>query len=141
MTITLGDIKKLCKEKGVSFRAASLFGASKIDSGKCDLFIETADKYYAVKLMQVGDAAERVYFNSLGGGYISVKEKNSVSDYAWVKPNFDKNTSGKETVCVLLLDSDVPATLVAKNSAMVVTSGAGAFGCKVYTPSAFVKLF
>lgn len=141
MTITLSDIKKLCKEKGISFRAAGLFGVSKNDSGKCDLFIETADKFYAVKLITLGSGARYVHLNNIGGGYISVKREKTAEDFMWVMPNFDSKKSDKPTEKVLLLDSDVHVTLKEKNSATTVTSGAAAFGCKVYCPSAFVKLF
>ena len=81
MTITLGDIKKICKEKGIAFRAGSLFGVSKNDSGKCDCFIDTADKSYAVKIISVGADARYVYFNNIGGGYISVKGVHGTEDF------------------------------------------------------------
>ena len=141
MTITLSDIKKLCKEKGLSFRAAGLFGVSKNDSGRCDFFIETADKFYAVKLITLGGGARYVHLNNVGGGYVSVKGDNGTDDFMWVMPNFDAKKSEKPLEKVLLLDSDVHVTLKEKNSATTVTSGAVAFGCKVYGPSAFVKLF
>lgn len=138
MTITLGDIKKICKEKGIAFRAGSLFGVSKNDSGKCDCFIDTADKSYAVKIISVGADARYVYFNNIGGGYISVKGVHGTEDFMWVKPDFDKKQEDAEAI--ILLDSDVSAIEVSKNAAVTVTSGAAAFGCKVYTPSAFLKL-
>ncbi len=141
MTITLNDIKKLCKDKNLSFRAAGLFGVSKNDSGKCDCFIETEDELYAVKFISLGGGASHVYFNNAGGGYISVKGEKGSRDYMWVKPDFEAKSGGRPTVPVLLLDSDVSAIEKAKNSATTVTSGATVFGCKVYTPSAFVKLF
>lgn len=141
MTITLSDIKKLCKEKGISFRAASLFGVSKNDSGRCDFYIETADKFYAVKFITLGSGARYVHLNNVGGGYVSVKGENATDDFVWVEPDFNAKKSEKPTEKVLLLDSDVHVTLKEKNSATTVTSGASAFGCKVYCPSAFVKLF
>ena len=141
MTITFGDVKKLCKEKGVSFRAASLFGASKNDSGKCDCFIETEDKFYAVKFITLGKDAKTVYFNSLGGKYVSVKGDKGMADFMWVAPKFDAKASDKAREEILLLDSDVTVIEKAKNAASTVSAGAKVFGAKVYTPSAFVKLF
>lgn len=133
----MGDIKKLCKEKNYGFRAGSLFGITKNDSGKCDFWVETADATYAVKVLSIGEDAERVYFYNVGG-YISVKGA-SVSDYMWVKPNFAAKTD-KETVNLLLLDHEVGAVEISKNAATTVTNGATVFGCKVYTPSGFAKL-
>ena len=140
MTITFGDLKKICKEKGVTFRAAGLFGPSKNDSGKCDCYIETEDKIYAVKFIALGNGARFVNFNNLGGGYVSVKGEDGTTDFMWVAPKASvKEDKPAETV--LLLDSDVIGTYKAKNSAMTLTSGASVFGYKVYTPSGFVKLF
>ena len=141
MTITLNDIKKLCKDKGHSFRAASLFGVSKNDSGKCDFYIETADRFYAVKFITLGSDARYVHLNNVGGGYVSVKGEKKTDEFMWVMPDFDAKKSDKPTEKVLLLSSDVHVTLKEKNSAVTVTSGASAFGCKVYSPSAFIKLF
>ena len=137
MAFSVGDIKKLCKEKNYGFRAGSLFGITKNDSGKCDFWVETADATYAVTVITVGDDAERVYFYNVGG-YVSVKGA-SVSDYMWVAPNFAAKAAG-ETVNVILLGRDVAATEISKNAATTVTNGATVFGCKVYTPAAFAKL-
>ncbi len=132
MAFSVNDIKKLCKEKNYGYRAGSLFGVTKNDSGKCDFTVETPGAIYAVKVIAVGDA-ERVYFCNVGG-YISVKGKE-VCDYMWVEPKFPENA-----VRVLLLDADVPSTELSKNAATTVTVGATAFGCKVYTPSSFAAL-
>ena len=140
MTITLSDIKKLCKEKGISFRAASLFGVSKNDSGKFDCYIEGNDCVYAVKFITLFSGATHACFNNVGGGYISAKGASSAEDYMWV-PLMAAKADGKTVVPVLLLDRDVIVTARAKNSATTVTAGATVFGCKVYTPSTFVKLF
>ncbi len=140
MTITFGELKKICKEKGVAFRAAGLFGASKNDSGKCDCYIETADKVYAVKFISLGNDADFVKFNNAGGGYVSVKGENGTSDFMWVAPKATVKAD-KPIDTVLLLDSDVICTYKAKNSAVTVTSGSAVFGYKVYTPSGFLKLF
>lgn len=140
MTFSMGEIKKLCKERGYTFRAASLFGISKNDSGKCDFFVETTDAVYAVKVLTLGEDAERVYFKNIGG-YITVKGASGETDYLWKEPDFAvKASSEKITVGILLLDRDAAATELSKNRAVTVTPGANAFGCRVYTPSAFVKL-
>ncbi len=141
MTITFGDLKKLCKEKGIPFRGTSLFGASKNDSGKYDCFIEAEDKIYAIKFITLGCDARHVYFNNIGGGYVSVKGEKTTTDFMWAEPKNTPKNESKPTVAVLLLSSDVSATLKSKNSASTVTAGSVAFGCKVYTPSTFVKLF
>lgn len=132
MAFSVSDIKKLCKEKNYGFRAGSLFGITKNDSGKCDFTVETPVATYAVKVIAVGDA-ERVYFHNVGS-YISVKGK-SVADYMWIAPKFPENA-----VRILLLDADVPSTEISKNAATTVTTGASVFGCKVYTPSTFENL-
>lgn len=140
MTFSMGEIKKICKERGCAFRAASLFGISKNDSGKCDFYVEAADAAYAVKVLTVGEDAERVYFKNVGG-YITVKGASGETDYLWKEPCFTAKMGGsKEPIGILLLDRDVPATELSKNCAVTVTSGAKVFGCRVYTPSAFVKL-
>lgn len=139
MTFSMGDFKKLCKEKGLTLRAG-LFGVSKNDSGKCDFAVETADTCYLVKVFAVGDDAERVYFKKVGG-YVTVKTARGSDDFLWVSPAFEsKMCAGKKNIKVLLLDNDVAATYLAKNSAVTVTPGASVFGCNVYTPSSFVKL-
>ena len=132
MAFSVSDIKKLCKEKGYGYHAGSLFGITKNDSGKCDLIVETPAATYAVKVITVGDA-EHVYFCNVGG-YISVKGKET-ADYMWVEPKFPA-----DAVRVLLLDAEIPSTELSKNAATTVTAGANVFGCKVYTPSAFVRL-
>lgn len=140
MTFSMGEIKKLCKERGYAFRAASLFGISKNDSGKCDFFVETADTVYAVKVLTLGEGAERVYFRNVGG-YITVKGASGETDYLWNKPDFAAKASGtKSAVGVLLFDRDAAATELSKNRVVTVTPGATAFGCRIYTPSAFEKL-
>lgn len=133
MAFSVSDIKKLCKEKNYDFHGGSLFGITKNDSGKCDCTVKTPSQTYAVKVITVGADAERVYFYNVGG-YISVKGK-SVDDYMWVAPKFPE-----DTVKVLLLDEEVPSIEISKNAATTVTAGATVFGCKVYTPAAFVKL-
>ena len=137
MAFSIGDMKKLCKEKNIGFRAGSLFGLTKNDSGKCDFFAETADTVYAVKVLTLGADAERVYFYNVGN-YISVKGK-TVTDYMWVRPNFTVK-SEKPCVPVLLLDGEVAATEISKNAATTVTNGSTVFGCKVYTPARFEAL-
>lgn len=133
MAFSMSDVKKLCKEKNYGFRAGSLFGITKNDSGKCDFVVETADKSYAVKVLTVGEDAKRVYFYNVGG-YISVKGA-AVTDYMWVAPKFSD-----KAVPVLLLSEEVAATEISKNAATTVTTGATVFGCKVYTPAAFAEL-
>ena len=140
MAFSVGEFKKFCKENGFSVRT-SLFGVSKNDSGKCDIYVETEDTLYAVKVFALGDGAERVYFKNVGG-YITVKGSRGERDYMWVKPNFEaKKSSTKKNVGVLLLDSDVAASYLAKNSAMTVTAPAKVFDCTVHTPTSFMKLF
>lgn len=139
MTFSIGEFKKFCKENGFTVRTG-LFGVSKNDSGKCDMYVETADTVYAVKVFTVGDGAERVYFKK-SGGYVTVKGSFGEKDYLWVKPDFDAKANGdKKNVGVLLLSDDVAATVLAKNSATTVTAGAKVFDCTVHTPSSFVKL-
>ena len=139
MTFSIGDFKKFCKDNGYGIRTG-LFGVSKNDSGKCDVYVETDDTVYAVKVFTVGDGAERVYFKNVGG-YVTVKCADKESDFLWVKPNFDAKSSGeKKNVGVLLLSDDVAATYIAKNSATTVTAGAKAFDTVVHTPSSFIKL-
>ena len=139
MAFSIGDFKKYCKENGFGIRTG-LFGVSKNDSGKCDMYVENEDTVYAVKVFTVGDGAERVYFRSVGG-YITVKGAFGENDYLWVEPDFGAKASGdKKTVCVLLLSDDVAATALAKNSATTVTAGAKVFGCAVHTPTSFIKL-
>ena len=139
MAFSIGEFKKFCKENGIGLRTG-LFGVSKNDSGKCDMYVETEETVYAVKVFTVGDGAERVYFKNVGG-YVTVKGTFGENDYLWVKPDFDAKASGKKTVGVLLLSDDVAATELAKNRATIVTAGAKAFGCVIHTPSSFVKLF
>ncbi|MBE6680218.1 MAG: hypothetical protein E7598_06840, partial [Ruminococcaceae bacterium] len=79
MTFSVGDFKKFCKEKGYGVRTP-LFGVSKNDSGKCDIFVETDDTLYSVKVFSVGSDAERIYFKKVGG-YVTVKGKNGETDY------------------------------------------------------------
>ena len=140
MTFSMGEIKKICKDRGYTFRAASLFGISKNDSGKCDFFVETEKIVYAVKVLALGAGAERVYFKNVGG-YITVKGASGETDWLWKEPNFTaKANDAKPTVGILLFDCDAAATELSKNRVVTVTPGATAFGCRVYTPSAFVKL-
>lgn len=140
MAFSMSEIKKLCKDYGHTFRAASLFGISKNDSGKCDFFVETPAALYAVKVLTLGADAERVYFKHVGG-YITVKGTTEETDYLWCEPDFSARTSGdKPVVGILLLDGDVAATELAKNRATTVTAGAKVFGMRVHTPSSFVKL-
>ena len=140
MIFSMGEIKKICKASGYTFRAASMFGISKNDSGKCDFYVETADVTYAVKVLTLGEDAERVYFKNVGG-YITVKGASGETDYLWKAPDFTaKANDGKETVGILLLDREAAVTELSKNRVVTVTSGATAFGCRVYTPAAFVKL-
>lgn len=140
MAFSIGEFKKFCKGSNIALKTG-LFGVSKNDSGKCDMYVETADTAYAVKVLTLDSGANRVYFRNVGG-YITVKHSGGESDYMWVKPNFDaKAVSGKKNVGVILLDSEVPATYLAKNSATTVTAGSTVFGCTVHTPSSFMKLF
>ena len=140
MDFSIGDFKKFCKENGLTLRTG-LFGVSKNDSGRCDMYVETADTLYSVKVFTLDDGAERIYFKNVGG-YITVKHSKGESDYMWVKPNFDAKSDGnKKNVGILLLDKDVAATELAKNSAVTVTSGATVFGCVIHTPSSFMRLF
>lgn len=140
MAISLGGIKKLCKEKGYAFRAASLFGIGKNDSGKCDFYVETPDTYYAVKVLTLGEDAHRVYFHRVGG-YLTVKGEGGDSDYMWVRPDFPaEGPNGKPCVGLLLLDGEVPTLEIGKGCVTTVTPGSRAFDCKVYTPATFEKL-
>ena len=131
MAVSLGEIKKMCKEKGDGFRAASLFGIGKNDSGKCDFFVTTSDAAYAVKVLTLGEGAAR--------GYFPVKTAAGDEDYMWVRPNFPEAEGGKPCTPVLLLDGEVPALEIGRGSATTVTSGARVFDCRVYTPAAFEK--
>ena len=140
MDFSIGDFKKYCKENGLALRTG-LFGISKNDSGKCDMYIEKDNVVYSVKVFTLDEGAERIYFKN-AGGYITVKHAHGESDYMWVKPNFEAKTDqNKINVGILLLDKDIAATELAKNSAVTVTAGAKAFGCVVHTPSSFMKLF
>lgn len=140
MAFSLSEFKKFCKENGYSIRT-SLFGISKNDSGKCDIYVETEDTLYSVKVFAVGDDAERIYFKNVGG-YITVKGKSGETDYMWVMPNFEaKQSSGKKNVGILLVDHDIAASYLAKNSVMTVTAPAKVFDCTVHTPTSFMKLF
>ncbi|MBQ4557315.1 MAG: hypothetical protein IJA60_06695 [Clostridia bacterium] len=134
MTFSMGELKKFCKENGFTLRAG-LFGISKNDSGKCDIYIETPKSGYSVKVIAVGDDAERIYFKKIGG-YITVKGKSGETDYMWVHPAFDAKAANQ----VLLLDHDIAATELSKNCAVTVPAGCKAFGCTVHTPSSFLKL-
>lgn len=138
MAVSLGEIKKMCKEKGDGFRAASLFGIGKNDSGKCDFFVTTSDAAYAVKVLTLGEDAQRVYFYR-DRGYFTVKTAAGDKDYMWVRPNFPEADGGKPCTPVLLLDGEVPALEIGRGSATTVTSGARVFDCRVYTPAAFEK--
>lgn len=138
MAVSLGEIKKMCKEKGDGFRAASLFGIGKNDSGKCDFFVTTSDTAYAVKVLTLGEDAQRVYFYR-DRGYFTVKTAAGDKDYMWVRPNFPEAEGGKPCTPVLLLDGEVPALEIGRGSATTVTSGARVFNCRVYTPAAFEK--
>lgn len=131
MAVSLGEIKKMCKEKGDGFRAASLFGIGKNDSGKCDFFVTTSDAAYAVKVLTLGEDAQRVYFYR-DRGYFTVKTAAGDEDYMWVRPNFPEAEGGKPCTPVLLLDGEVPALEIGRGSATTVT-------CRVYTPAAFEK--
>ena len=93
MAVSLGEIKKMCKEKGDGFRAASLFGIGKNDSGKCDFFVTTSDAAYAVKVLSLGEDAQRVYFYR-DRGYFTVKTAAGDEDYMWVRPNFPEAEGG-----------------------------------------------
>ncbi len=140
MAFSVGEFKKFCKENGYGIRT-SLFGVSKNDSGKCDIYVETADTLYSVKVFSVGDDAERIYFKKVGG-YITVKGTCGETDYMWVKPNFEaKQSSTKKNVGILLLDRDIAASYLAKNSVMTVIAPANVFECTVHTPTSFMKLF
>ena len=140
MTFSMGAIKQICKEKNYAFRAASLFGISKNDSGRCDFYVETADAYFAVKVFSTGADAQRVYFKNVGG-YVTVRSADGDTDYLWVKPDFSaKGETDKPIRAVLLLDHDVPALALSKNRAETVTAGTLVFDCRVYTPTAFLKL-
>lgn len=140
MTLTMHDVKQICKEKKYAFRAASLFGISKNDSGRCDFYVETADAYFAVKVFSTGERAQRVYFKNVGG-YVTVRAEDGDTDYLWVKPDFSaKDKTAKPIRGILLLDHDVPALVLSKNRSETVTAGTDVFGCRVYTPSAFLKL-
>ena len=139
MAVSLGGLKKLCREKGDGFRAASLFGIGKNDSGKCDFFVTTAPAAYAVKVLTVGADAVRVYFYR-DRGYFTVKGASGETDCMWVRPNFPAQEDGKPCIPVLLLDGEVPALEIGRGSATTVTSGARVFDCRVYTPAAFEKL-
>ena len=123
MAVSLGEIKKMCKEKGDGFRAASLFGIGKNDSGKCDFFVTTSDAAYAVKVLTLGEDAQRVYFYR-DRGYFTVKTAAGDEDYMWVRPNFPEAEGGKPCTPVLLLDGEVPALEIGRGSATTVTSGA-----------------
>lgn len=134
----MGELKKFCKENGFALRAG-LFGISKNDSGKCDIYIETPKHGYSVKVLTVGDDAERIYFKNVGG-YITVKGKSGESDFLWVRPSFEAKVKDKPLTEVLLLDNDIPATELSKNCAVTVPAGCKAFGCTVHTPTSFIKL-
>ena len=138
MAVSLGEIKKMCREKGGAFRAASLFGISKNDSGKYDFTVATASAAYAVKVLTLGEDAQRVYFYR-DRGYFTVKTAAGDEDYMWVRPNFPEAEGGKPCTPVLLLDGEVPALEIGRGSATTVTSGARVFDCRVYTPAAFEK--
>ena len=140
MVFSVGEFKKFCKENGYGVRT-SLFGISKNDSGKCDIYVETEDTLYSVKVFALGDDAERIYFKKVGG-YITVKGKGGETDYMWEKPNFEaKKSTAKKNVGVLLLDCDVAASYLAKNSVMTLSAPANVFDCTVHTPTSFMKLF
>ena len=140
MAFSVGEFKKFCKEKGYGIRT-SLFGVSKNDSGKCDVYVETDDTLYCVKVFSVGNDAERIYFKKVGG-YVTVKSSSGETDYMWVKPDFEsKKHPTKKNVGVLLVDNDIAASYLAKNSAMVVTPASKVFECVFHTPASFMKLF
>ena len=105
MAVSLGEIKKMCREKGGAFRAASLFGISKNDSGKYDFTVATASAAYAVKVLTLGEGAARVYFYR-DRGYFTVYGAADETDYMWVAPNFPESEGGKPCTPVLLLDGD-----------------------------------
>lgn len=137
MAFSVNDMKKFCKEKGYAFRAASLFGGiGKNDSGKWDFTIEANGKKYACKVLTTPADAERVYFKHVGGDYITVKSASGDADYLWVAPKAEDDVCG-----VLLLDRDLPATELSKNSVVTVTAGSSVYGCRVYTPATAAKLF
>ena len=94
MAVSLGEIKKMCREKGGAFRAASLFGISKNDSGKYDFTVATASAAYAVKVLTLGEGAARVYFYR-DRGYFTVYGAADETDYMWVAPNFPESEGGK----------------------------------------------
>lgn len=108
MAVSLGEIKKMCKEKGDGFRAASLFGIGKNDSGKCDFFVTTSDAAYAVKVLTLGEDAQRVYFYR-DREYFTVKTAAGDEDYMWVRPNFPEAEGGKP--CASLVACASAATL------------------------------
>lgn len=139
MAVSLGEIKKMCKEKGDGFRASSLFGISKNDSGRYDFAVTTADAVYVVKVLTVGGDAQRVYFYR-DRGYFTVMTGSGDADFMWVRPNFPETEDGKPCTPVLLLDEQVPALEIGRGSATTVTAGARVFDCRVYTPAAFAKL-
>lgn len=139
MAISLGELKKICKERGDAFRAASIFGIGKNDSGRCDFFVTTEHAAYAVKVLTLGADVVRVYFYR-DRGYFTVKRASGEEDFMWVRPQFPETEDGKPCVPVLLLDSAVPALEIARGSAVTVTPGATAFSCRVYTPLTFEKL-
>ena len=139
MAVSLGEIKKMCKEKGDGFHAASLFGISKNDSGKYDFTVTAADAVYAVKVLTVGEDAQRVYFYR-DRGYFTVTRAAGDEDFMWVRPNFPAAESGKPCTPVLLLDAPVSALEIGRGSATTVTPGARVFDCRVYTADAFAKL-
>ena len=133
MAVSLGEIKKMCKEKGDGFRAASLFGIGKNDSGKCDFFVTTSDTAYAVKVLTLARTRSASIFTA------TAKTAAGDKDYMWVRPNFPEAEGGKPCTPVLLLDGEVPALEIGRGSATTVTSGARVFDCRVYTPAAFEK--
>lgn len=139
MAISLGELKKICKERGDTFRAASIFGIGKNDSGKCDFFVTTEHAAYAVKVLTLGADALRVYFYR-DRGYFTVKRASGEEDFMWVCPQFPQTEGGKPCVPVLLLDSAVPALELARGSVVTVTPGAMALSCRMHTPTSFEKL-
>lgn len=139
MAVSLGEMKKLCRERGCAFRAASLFGIGKNDSGKCDFFVTAGDRAYAVKVLSLGEGAARVYFYR-DRGYFTVTGAAGETDCMWVRPNFPATEADKPCTPVLLLDGEVPALEIGRGSATTVTAGARVFDCRVYTPASFAKL-
>ncbi len=138
MTFSMGELKKLCKENGYAIHTG-LFGVSKNDSGKCDIYIETPEMGYSVKVFSVAEDAERVYFKRVGG-YVTVKSTSGSSDYLWVEPQMSDKAKGKKALKVLLLTEDVPATELSKNCVVTVPCGCKAFNCIVHTPTSFTAL-